>query len=188
MSTMASQITGVSIVYSTICSGGDQRKHQSSTSLAFMRGIHRWPVNSPHKRPITRKMFPFDDVIMTAMTQCHKYTYRVCLLYKSRHSSNKPHDVPLPLFWHVSAPYHYWLIIIKVPSPNMATVMCKYTEADMCTHLNMYRTSNGLPRGISNKGQPNDIGFLSFTFINKLRLLWKKNRIQPHVNPCFLHI
>ena len=30
-----------------------------------MRGIHRWPVNSPHKGPVTRKMFPLDDVIMT---------------------------------------------------------------------------------------------------------------------------
>ena len=39
-------------------------KHQSSVSLAFVRGIHRWPVNSPHKWPVTRKMFPFDDVIM----------------------------------------------------------------------------------------------------------------------------
>ena len=47
MSTMAFQITGVSIVYSTICSGTDQRKYQSSASLAFVRGIHRWPVNSP---------------------------------------------------------------------------------------------------------------------------------------------
>ena len=61
---MASQITGVSIVYSTVCSGANQRKHQSSASLAFVRGIHRWPVNSPHKGPVTRKMFPFDDVIM----------------------------------------------------------------------------------------------------------------------------
>ena len=45
-------------------SGTDQRKHQSSTSLAFVWGIHRGPVNSPHKWPVTRKMFPFDDVIM----------------------------------------------------------------------------------------------------------------------------
>ena len=44
--------------------GADQRKHQSSASPAFVRGIHRWSVNSPHKRPVTRKMFPFDDVIM----------------------------------------------------------------------------------------------------------------------------
>ena len=52
------------IVYSTVYSGADQRKHQSSASLAFVRGFHRWPVNSPHKGPVTRKMFPFDDVIM----------------------------------------------------------------------------------------------------------------------------
>ena len=61
---MAFQITSLTIVYSTVYSGADQRKHQSSTSLAFVRGIHRWPVNSPHKGPVTRKMFPFDDVIM----------------------------------------------------------------------------------------------------------------------------
>ena len=66
MSAMASQITGtgVSMVNPTVCSGADQRKHQSSVSLAFVRGTHRWPVNSPNKGPVTRKMFPFDDVIM----------------------------------------------------------------------------------------------------------------------------
>ena len=51
-------------VYSTVYSGADQRIYQSSTSLAFVRGIHRSPVNSPHKWPVTRKMFPFADVIM----------------------------------------------------------------------------------------------------------------------------
>ena len=65
ISATASQITGVSIVYSTICSGADQWNHQSSASLAFVRWIHRWPVNSPHKGPVTRKKIPFDDVIMT---------------------------------------------------------------------------------------------------------------------------
>ena len=64
MGVMVSQITSLPIVYSTVYSGADQRKHQSSTSLAFVRGIHRWLVNSPHKRSVTRKMFPFDDVIM----------------------------------------------------------------------------------------------------------------------------
>ena len=64
MSAMASQITSLTIVYPTVYSGADQRKHQSSASLAFVRGIHRWPANSPHKWPVTRKMFPFDDVIM----------------------------------------------------------------------------------------------------------------------------
>ena len=64
MRAMASQITFVSIVYPTVCSGADKIKHQSSASQAFVRGIHRWPVNSPHKGPVTRKMLPFDDVIM----------------------------------------------------------------------------------------------------------------------------
>ena len=62
--TIASQITSLTIVYSTVYSDADQRKHQMSASLAFVRGIHRGPVNSPHKWPVTRKMFPFDDVIM----------------------------------------------------------------------------------------------------------------------------
>ena len=48
--------------YSSVYSGADQKKHQSSASLAFVRGIHWWPVNSPRKRPVTRKKF--DDVIM----------------------------------------------------------------------------------------------------------------------------
>ena len=54
MSAVASQITGISMVCSTVCSGTNQRKHQSSASLAFVRGIYRWPV----------EMFPFNDVIM----------------------------------------------------------------------------------------------------------------------------
>ena len=69
MSTMASQITSLTIVYSIVYSGADQRKHQSSASLAFVRGIHRWPVDSPHKGPVTRKTFPFDDVIIEGVVQ-----------------------------------------------------------------------------------------------------------------------
>ena len=64
MGTMASEITSITIVYSTVYSDADERKHQSSTSLAFVKGIHRWPVNSPHKGPVSRNMFPFDDVIV----------------------------------------------------------------------------------------------------------------------------
>ena len=64
MSAMASQITGVSIVSLTVCSGADQRKHQRSASLTFVRGICRWPVDSPHNGPVTWKMFPFDCFIV----------------------------------------------------------------------------------------------------------------------------
>ena len=64
MGAIASQITSLTIVYSTVYSDADQQKHQSSASLAFVRGVHRRPVNSPHKWPVTRKRFPFDDIIM----------------------------------------------------------------------------------------------------------------------------
>ena len=66
MGVMASQINSFSIVCSTVCSGTDQRKHQSSTQLAFVRGIHRWPVDSPHKTPVTSTMFPFDVIMRHA--------------------------------------------------------------------------------------------------------------------------
>ena len=59
MGSMGSQITSLTIVYSAVYSGADQRKQQSSASLAFVS-----PVNYPHKWPVTRKMFPFDVVIM----------------------------------------------------------------------------------------------------------------------------
>ena len=85
---IASQITGVSIVYSTVCSGADQRKHQSSASLAFVRGNHRRPLNSRHKGPVTRKMFSFHDVIMTSSivscTSCNlDTTLRIRILSRS---------------------------------------------------------------------------------------------------------
>ena len=64
MGAITSLITSLTIVYSTVYSDADQRKHQSSASLAFVRGIHRGPVNPPHKWPVTLKIFPFDDVIM----------------------------------------------------------------------------------------------------------------------------
>ena len=67
MGTIASQITRLTSVYSTVYSGTDQNKHQSSASPAFVWVIHRGPVNSHHKGPVTRKMFPFDDIIMNLL-------------------------------------------------------------------------------------------------------------------------
>ena len=79
LKSQASRLFTHSIVYL----GVDHRKHQSSASLAFVRGIHRWPVNSPHKGPVARKMLPFDDVIMLNMTSvwngCYGFSfYDVC--------------------------------------------------------------------------------------------------------------
>ena len=74
MGSIACQITSLTIVYSIVYSGEDQRKHQSSASLTFLRGIHRGPVNSPHKGPVTRKMCLFDDVIMIKQWSPHSIT------------------------------------------------------------------------------------------------------------------
>ena len=64
MNTIASQITSLTIVYSTLYSGADQRKHKKFCVTGLCAGDSPGPVNSPHKWPVTRKMFPFHDVIM----------------------------------------------------------------------------------------------------------------------------
>ena len=106
MGAMASQITSLTIVYSTVYSGTDQRKHESSPSLAFVRGIHQWPVNSPNKWPVTRKMFPFDDVIMICEDRaslCHPTgncgiqllipAWGYCFWHQRRHIFRAPADI-----------------------------------------------------------------------------------------------
>ena len=101
MVTMASQITSLMVVYSNVCSGANQRKYQSSASLAIVWGIHRWTVNSPHKRPVTRKIFPFDDVIME--TEINRY----CL------------DVPILTSWQGAKRILCYMIHSKVHGANM---------------------------------------------------------------------
>ena len=84
MGAIASQINSLAIIYPTVYSDADQRKHQSSASLAFVRGIHRGRVTSPHKWPVTRKMFPFDDAIMHDYTPLYAKQVMfslVCALY-----------------------------------------------------------------------------------------------------------
>ena len=109
MGTVASQITSLTIVYSTVYSDGDQRKHQSSALLAFVWGIHRRPVNSPHIWPVTRKMFPFDDVIM----QCVIFIRPVW--WCSRHVSLISLYILIDAHtggWMVGIP---WLYKLKIP-------------------------------------------------------------------------
>ena len=83
MSMMASQITSLMIVYSTVSSSVDQRKHQSSASLAFVQRIYWWPVNSPHKGPVTRKIFH----LMTSScdTKVLISPWAICLFTASSH-------------------------------------------------------------------------------------------------------
>ena len=88
MGAAASQITSLTIVYSTVYSDADQRKHQSFASLPLVRGIHRGSVDSPHKWPVRRKMFSFDDVIIQKnvfdghklLESYHLYTNRYDIL------------------------------------------------------------------------------------------------------------
>ena len=97
MDTMAPQITNLTTVYSAVYSGANQRKHQSSASLAFVGGIHRRPVNSPHKLPVTRKMFPFDDVIMIIKPQQNTTKREQCAFWDVLHLNicHNPGDIDL---------------------------------------------------------------------------------------------
>ena len=124
MSTMACQITSLTIVYSTVYSSADQRKHQSSASLAFVRGTHRWPVNSPHKWPVTRKISPLDDVIMWTHFACTVLTSTLfcTMLYKSL------------TLWHIAISSmfvicSYWTHITStsIPHDNKSHVCCKHS-------------------------------------------------------------
>ena len=100
MSAMAFQIISLTIVYSTVYSGTDQRKDQSSASRAFVWGIHRWPVNSPHKGPVTRKMSPFDDVIMicllSVMSNCYGQIYRTSIHKADGHLTARSREISKP--------------------------------------------------------------------------------------------
>ena len=58
MSAMVSQITSLTVIYSTVYSGVDQRKHQSPASLVFVTG------KIPTQRVSNAENFLFDDVIM----------------------------------------------------------------------------------------------------------------------------
>ena len=127
MGTLASQTTSLIIVYSTVYSGADQRKHQSSASLAFVRGIHRGPVNSPHKWPVTREMFPFDDVIMSLFHILH--------LQRRRHSTEalKGHRVvwKIEIYYLIRMTYEWksmssgWHNNIVVTHPDEIPISAK---------------------------------------------------------------
>ena len=110
MGAIASQITSLTIVYLAVYSDADQRKHQSSASLAFVWGIHRGPVNSPHKWPVTRKMFPFDDVFMVSIFPCQYSTV-------TYHKTGESHSAvtELLMHWNCDTMAHPSMISVKSP-------------------------------------------------------------------------
>ena len=109
MDTIASQITSLTIVYLTVHSDADQRKHQSSAPLAFVRGIHR---DSPHKWPVTRKMVPFDDVIMPLKT-CRRFR-GVHVAITSKHCSDR--------YWKIDANLYLSYYDVIMTSKNIETL------------------------------------------------------------------
>ena len=123
MGAMASRITGASMVCSTVWSAADQRKHLSSAWLADVRGIKRWPANSPHnthKWPVTRKMFPSDDVIMKHDKANRTKTRMDCI--NMQHVTTTMHNVRvLSLF--VAGCYTLILPIIENPITGISTIM-----------------------------------------------------------------
>ena len=127
MTTVASQITSLPVVYSIVYSGADQRKHQGSASMALCAGNSPNPVNSPHKEPVTRKMVPFDDVIMgtcrvmsgmISASTSHYHDYQSGIMsapFKSRTQNKNDDDkmISINQTWqlhkisHVFCPYHH---------------------------------------------------------------------------------
>ena len=105
--TIASQITSLTIMYTTVYSDADQSKHQSTAALAFVRGIHRGPVNSPHKWPVTRKIFSFDDVIMIAADAMAPFQY------KNRLSRSGISTIKIRRSWHCLILIHGISILVR---------------------------------------------------------------------------
>ena len=122
MGVITSQITSLTIVYSTVYWGADQRKHQGSASLAFVWGIHRWSVNSPHKGS-ARKMFPFDDVIISEYDQVIPYD----LLYIASHETShiKPAYCNLATCGSQSCWYHITANMLGLAS-NLSVTLHRY--------------------------------------------------------------
>ena len=124
MSSMASQIPSLAMVYSTVYLGADQRKHQISTSLAFVRGINWWPVNSLHKGPVTCKMFPSDDIIMnTHMLVIHLFQFLSIYFFLSISVFECIHE-----YWCIESmfsnwEYDGWALLVQWGRDKMAEIL-----------------------------------------------------------------
>ena len=124
MSAIASPITSFTIAYLPVYPAADQRKHQISALLAFVRGIHRLPVNSPHKGPVTRKMFPLDDVIMKIFKI--NLTFIFYVLAFSRHYLPAFHGHKKPMFIII---IEIWMHLLKI------TLFYWFTKWSICVHV-----------------------------------------------------
>ena len=151
MGAIASQITSLTIVYSTVYSGADQRKHQSSASLAFVRGNHRGPVNSTHKWPVTRKSFPFDDVIIIPffISLCYDWLSFVILSILHTHTEIYIYichtHIPFLLFVYICV-YMYVCVCVCVRERELIVCVFTYNKNGFCIIVKLgYRSVCGKP-------------------------------------------
>ena len=99
--------------------GRISKEHQSSASLAFVREIHRGPVNFPHKWPVTRKMFPFDDVIMLCRTELISSTWT------KPHQRQTSRCVPFVIFEIIQM--HYDDVIMMAIASQITSLTIVYS-------------------------------------------------------------
>ena len=77
-------------------------------------GIHRWPVNFPHKGPVARQMFPFEDVIMG-----RRYNHSVRTYNDIRETLSRDKLLFTTILTpQVSSPYIYWTLIRSSQYPQ----------------------------------------------------------------------
>ena len=133
MSAMASQITSLTMFYSIFYSGADQRIYQRLALLVFVRGIHQWPMNSPHKEPVTRKMFSFDDVIMVMVDRSEFKVYLVFHLGPCRDSSHTVYmihsamtepDYATTLPWVRFHFFTQWYLLLNIANTMSLNQVC----------------------------------------------------------------
>ena len=147
MGAIASQITRLSIVHSTVYSTADQRKHQSSASLAFVWGIHRSLVNSPHKWPATQKMFPFDDVIMEiCVAESNQFSEKcICVVgpfkpihYNVSHAQYRWFFLErnLDYCWRIAVPTRFWQTLIATQMIPRASQNFAFGTRWYCDYVN----------------------------------------------------
>ena len=175
MDTMASQTTSLINVYSTVYSAADQRKHHSSASLAFLRGIHRGLVNSPHKGPVTRKMFPLGDVIMQ-----HDCSRASEATLKKVHVLMGPCQTTTRQFktWTVPTPCFGW----PVATHQNSTCFCWFGNNSIALGAN---------RSVFHQMYVHIIGLwaaLPYEWILQCYLIYKRKRNKIHTRPVVIKL
>ena len=154
MSVMAYQITSLTNVYSTVYSRRRSKKIWKLQSLAFVRGIQRWSVKSPHKGPLTRKMFPFDDVIMLSVATAMACSGHTCNIHA----------------WSVTS-------VMVIPKKKLAT----YWNGGKClSNLHQSRKEVWTWQGITETGRIPSAGIV----IPVIKIKWHSNTGNIYIYMC----